>query len=262
MTTTPVANFLTTTELVEQMFLETDQQTLLTCAQRVCQRWRDIIDASPALQVHLFRKPAQALEGVEPVLNPLLVARFPLFFTRVQKTGGDSDVFYSQVQFQRLPLATNPEPYLREGASWRAMHVRQPPLAGLGVAMPMVRCSRRHFQDVKMGMLYEHVRRVMEGPHQEWRMVWGRIDEFDPAMDLWGGYYEGIRRQLANEVDAVLILQAREAHGDQAIAAQQEREREEDEEGTSSNHADSNNPRSPDRGAVPSPQEAGTETPV
>ncbi|KAK8121668.1 hypothetical protein PG984_010338 [Apiospora sp. TS-2023a] len=250
---TPMARFVGTTELLEQMFLESDQQTLLTALQRVCCRWRDIIKTSPALQVHLFRKPAPAppaREGlvVEPILNPLLVTKFPYFFTRVQQQTDDVDpnhpspddngrthnndptVFYSQEQFYRLPLAADPEPYLRPDASWRTMHVRQPPLEGLGVALPMVRYSQRHLQDVTMGLLYDYVlgallssappppqrpqgRGRRDEVRQEWRMVWGRVDGLDPRMELWGDYYEGIRRQLETEVDAVLILRSRGGGG-------------------------------------------------
>ncbi|KAK8103392.1 uncharacterized protein PG998_010425 [Apiospora kogelbergensis] len=205
---TPVTNFLTTTELLEQMFLECDQQTLLTRIQRVCQRWRDIIEASPTLQAHLFRKPAPAVEGAEPVLNPLLVAKFPCFFARVQKAssddgggGGGGDVFYGAAQLRGLAIAADPEAYLRAGASWRAMHVRQPPLTGLGVARPMRRYSQRYLQD-----------------EEEWRVVWGRVDALSPALELWGDYYEGIRRQLENEVDAVLILRSRRVARTQAVA--------------------------------------------
>ncbi|KAK8064362.1 hypothetical protein PG994_007000 [Apiospora phragmitis] len=246
MATTPMVGFLGTTELLEQMFLQSDQQTLLTSIQRVCCRWRDIVRTSPALQIHLFRKPAPAREGFEPVLNPLLVTKFPFFFTRVRQTDGGGgggngdgshsgfddddddhdgdDVFYSQTQFHALPLAAHPEPYMRHNATWRTMHVRQPPLEGLGVALPMVRYSQRHLQDVDMGMLYDYVLRALVSSassrgrpqnqeageqEQEWRMVWGRIDGLDPGLELWGGYYEGIRRQLENVVDAVLILRSR-----------------------------------------------------
>ncbi|KAK8133297.1 hypothetical protein PG999_001470 [Apiospora kogelbergensis] len=237
---TPVTNFLTTTELLEQMFLECDQQTLLTRIQRVCQRWRDIIEASPTLQAHLFRKPAPAVEGAEPVLNPLLVAKFPCFFARVQKAssddgggGGGGDVFYGAAQLRGLAIAADPEAYLRAGASWRVMHVRQPPLTGLGVARPMRRYSQRYLQDVKMGMLYDHVRQAVSGGAQEeeWRVVWGRVDALSPALELWGDYYEGIRRQLENEVDAVLILRSRRVARTQAVAGSDEDGAERDGEG-------------------------------
>lgn len=258
--------FVGTTELLEQMFLESDQQTLLTSLQRVCCRWHNLISTSPALQVHLFRKPAPAREGLEPILNPLLVTKFPYFFTRVQQpqpqqttTNGDrddhpnpdsnNDLFYSQEQFHRLPLAADPEPYLRPDASWRAMHVRQPPLEGLGVALPMVRYSQRHLQDVTMGLLYDYVLgallssappppqrpgRGRREVRQEWRMVWGRVDGLDPRMELWGDYYEGIRRQLETEVDAVLILRSRGGGGGDE---EDEGEREEDEAGGGSSRS-------------------------
>lgn len=260
-----MARFVGTTELMEQVFLQSDQQTLLTSLQRVCCRWHDIVSASPALQMYLFLKPAPAREGLEPILNPLLVTKFPYFFTHVQQqTDVDTDdpdehestdastAFYSQEQFHRLPLASNPEPYLRPDASWRKMHVRQPPLEGLGVALPMVRYSQRHVQDVTMGLLYDYVLgallssgspppqrpRGRREVRQEWRMVWGRIDGLDPRMELWSDYYEGIRRQLETEVDAVLILRSRGGGGGGGAVQQQEGgnedeegEREEDEAG-------------------------------
>ncbi|KAK8075858.1 hypothetical protein PG997_010521 [Apiospora hydei] len=232
MAATPMTRFLGTTELLEQMFLQSDQQTILTSIQRVCCRWHDIVETSPALQVHLFRKPAPAHEGLEPVLNPLLVAKFPFFFTRVQQDGGPGGYFTPGPDddiggddpgtVPPPPLAANPDPYMRSGATWRVMHVRQPPLEGLGVALPMIRYSQRHLQDVKMGMLYDYVLGQVLGDssasssrEEEWRMVWGRIDGLDPAMELWGGYYEGIRRQLATEVDAVLILRSNGGGGAQ-----------------------------------------------
>ncbi|KAK7986905.1 hypothetical protein PG988_001893 [Apiospora saccharicola] len=272
MASTPMAKFVGTTELLEHMFLESDQQTLLTALQRVCCRWRDIIRTSPALQVHLFRKPAHApaREGlvVEPILNPLLVTKFPYFFTRVQqqqqqqqtddvdpdhphpspdddddngRTNNDSTVFYSQEQFYRLPLAADPEPYLRPEASWRTMH------------------------DVTMGLLYDYVLGALlssaspptqrprggrqDEVRREWRMVWGRVDGLDPRMELWGDYYEGIRRQLETEVDAVLILRSQGGGGgqqqqqgadddddDEEDEGDGEREGEEDEAGDGSNN--------------------------
>ncbi|KAK3691332.1 hypothetical protein LTR37_018693 [Vermiconidia calcicola] len=62
--TTALAAVLATTELLEAVLLELDMKTLLL-AQRVSQRFRDVIKASPTLQMKLFFRPATIKQAIK-----------------------------------------------------------------------------------------------------------------------------------------------------------------------------------------------------
>lgn len=62
------------TEILEMILLETDMRTLLTSAQRVCCKWRSLLEYSSDLQAALFFKPDKFRlpRGKPGIRNPLL----------------------------------------------------------------------------------------------------------------------------------------------------------------------------------------------
>ncbi|KNG85304.1 hypothetical protein ANOM_006450 [Aspergillus nomiae NRRL 13137] len=78
-----------TTELLEQILLHLDMQTLLVSATRVCRAWNSLITASPPLQRALFLLPEDNHDpsDTNTIVNPLLAKHFPPFFTPVYDIG-------------------------------------------------------------------------------------------------------------------------------------------------------------------------------
>ncbi|KAI0487807.1 hypothetical protein F4859DRAFT_525842 [Xylaria cf. heliscus] len=117
------------TELLILIFRQCDIRTLLTGAQRVSHLWHSTIDSTLAIQEALFFRPCIRDDGSEPVLNPLLVENFGLFFDGKAHT---------RESFHKLPIADGGkngrrDAFMRQGASWRRMLVRQPPVRIAGV---------------------------------------------------------------------------------------------------------------------------------
>ncbi|KAK8052275.1 hypothetical protein PG993_003660 [Apiospora rasikravindrae] len=96
-----------TTELLECILVHVDLATLLASVQLVHRRWHDFNRDSPALQRHLFfrgisqpttKGPAAVAAALkepsrsthDPEVNPLLKAKFPLFFYELP-AGADSE---------------------------------------------------------------------------------------------------------------------------------------------------------------------------
>ncbi|KAI0551775.1 hypothetical protein F4679DRAFT_593199 [Xylaria curta] len=128
-------------ELFVLILLQCDIRTLLTGARRVSHLWCDVIDSTPAIQKALFFRPDYSSK---PTLNPILVETFSLFF--------DGQV-HDQESFDELPIGdenamaeafslffdgivtdeSSPrDAFMRKGASWRRMLVRQPPVRTMG----------------------------------------------------------------------------------------------------------------------------------
>ncbi|KAL3445891.1 hypothetical protein BJX65DRAFT_309595 [Aspergillus insuetus] len=91
-------------ETLTCILLQVDNNTLLK-AQRVCRHWRDLIQASPALQVKLFFKPALEcpLASKTPSLNPIF-------------TSGQCSIDNPYAELMKD----------RNGSSWKRMLVFQP----------------------------------------------------------------------------------------------------------------------------------------
>ncbi|CRL20950.1 unnamed protein product [Penicillium camemberti] len=49
-------------EILEMVLVEMDMRTLLTCTQRVCRAWLNLIKASPSIQKALFFTPIKESE--------------------------------------------------------------------------------------------------------------------------------------------------------------------------------------------------------
>ncbi|PYI34996.1 hypothetical protein BP00DRAFT_463002 [Aspergillus indologenus CBS 114.80] len=99
-------------ELVEQILLQMDMQTLLIST-RVCYLWHDLISKSKAMQTSLFFQPAENTpQGERRTANPLIIQKiWPEYL-------GSSDTCHCEY-------------YERPEASWRRMLLHQPPTAKL-----------------------------------------------------------------------------------------------------------------------------------
>ncbi|MBE3049970.1 hypothetical protein IMZ48_47215 [Candidatus Bathyarchaeota archaeon] len=71
------------TELIEKIFLECDQATLLTSVCRVSKQWHSIIQTSTPIQQALFFLPIQdnPRSSAGPMSNPILAKHFSSFFS-------------------------------------------------------------------------------------------------------------------------------------------------------------------------------------
>jgi hypothetical protein len=149
-----------TAELLELILLLLDSRTLLVSAQRVCTSWRDVIGGSFRLQNVLFlREPrAHLTPSLEPSaapeqrqFHPLLQAAFGPLFREGLDASGSAYQSQAQAKQQRywmfgmdgmvamhLPIAdtssrhSKHKAFVRRGASWRNMHVCQPPIHRVG----------------------------------------------------------------------------------------------------------------------------------
>ncbi|KAJ4346748.1 uncharacterized protein N0V89_010680 [Didymosphaeria variabile] len=141
---------LTTPELLEYILAFLPPRDLLL-VQRVCKPWHDLITTSPTLQTLLyFRAPPPSsspsltpFSSSEYTLNPLLKSAFPFLFSpnKVQSAerAEDWDVEWGDLE---LPAAVdpnvkpfiyssfnrNPAAFRRKEASWRRMHISNPPV--------------------------------------------------------------------------------------------------------------------------------------
>ncbi|KAK7746097.1 hypothetical protein SLS62_009557 [Diatrype stigma] len=228
MMTSATAAFLGTPELLEALFLQCDMRSLLTSVQRVCRQWREIAASSPAVQAHLYFRPAipnrssdSSNSNSATSNNPLLAEVFPPFFEPFAIN--TSEGFWGRAEIRALPLARRPAAFMREDASWRAMHVRQPPPRALGVVMPTENYSvvyeRRPGEAVvRMGELYDHVIRALTMPGQRWRILWrgsgagvGEGAGLGPALlleshtTLLQEFNAACTKELLREVDIVLV---------------------------------------------------------
>ncbi|KAJ4386296.1 hypothetical protein N0V93_009189 [Gnomoniopsis smithogilvyi] len=108
-------------------------RSLLTSAMGVCRQWRDLIRTSPSLRRALyFESDKRAADDPHrpPVYNPLLVELFrPLFnkTANLSKRPGIDDL-----AIEALPIGRRTRAFYRRNASWRRMHVRQPPVEHVG----------------------------------------------------------------------------------------------------------------------------------
>lgn len=122
------------TEILEMILLETDMQTLLTSAQRVCRQWSTLIENSADLQCALFFRPVKYRlpRGELGIRNPLLAdCIWPFFCARHAHRygappveGGAKIPTFDPRDIERL---------FREGATWKRMLFQQPPRSCIGL---------------------------------------------------------------------------------------------------------------------------------
>lgn len=115
---------LATPELLESILLHVDMRTLLVSAQRVCRGWKDLISTSPQLQQVLFLQGDSSRNPASAIANPLLAELFPPWFGTV------SDI--ADLAIEELPVGKRTGAFYRPDASWRRMHICQPPARRLG----------------------------------------------------------------------------------------------------------------------------------
>ncbi|KAK8043165.1 hypothetical protein PG994_013648 [Apiospora phragmitis] len=160
-----------TAELLEYILIDIDLVTLLTSAQLVRRRWREVISDSPPLQRRLFFRgipqPAANTSAADgpgggQEVNPLLKEKFDIFFYEPEPDEHSlwqmrSRLFRSSIRRRYFPpdfqsqmrtinlssfsggrrcLALANEwrrdAFMRPGASWRRMLVAQPPRRLIG----------------------------------------------------------------------------------------------------------------------------------
>lgn len=127
----PVSMVFTTPELLEPILLNLDMRSLLTSAPRVCRQWRDVIRGSIWLQRALFFECEEKPSGSNEVtFNPLLVELFPILF---DFAGAPSPRGLNDLAIEALPIGRRRVAFYRRNASWRRMHMRQPPVRHVGL---------------------------------------------------------------------------------------------------------------------------------
>ncbi|KAK4446077.1 hypothetical protein QBC34DRAFT_412312 [Podospora aff. communis PSN243] len=167
---------LTSPEILESIFCDLDQQTLLTSVLRVCSQCHQIISTSTLIQQHLFFRPDDKTKTRR--LNPLLQSTFPPFFKLPPPNPKIFPSFAHQPPtLSRLPLAQkNLAAITRRGASWRRMLVQQPPIRELGVMVALTAYSADvlSFPDgLRMGTLYDLAFGYSRGKNPAcWCMAW------------------------------------------------------------------------------------------
>ncbi|KAH1497477.1 hypothetical protein LV164_001707 [Aspergillus fumigatus] len=116
---------LSTPELLENILLYLDVQSLLTSAQRVCRSWTRLIQTSLRLQQALFFQPIPPEKCREKLLNPLLAKHFWNFFPPARDPSGVRECTY--LLLSGPEASERRQKLLRCEASWRRMLVQQPP---------------------------------------------------------------------------------------------------------------------------------------
>lgn len=122
-------------ELLEPILLNLDMRSLLTSALRVCRQWRDLIQGSTLLQTALFFQCEEKQAGSDgAAFNPLLVELFPLLFDFAGTPDGTPDPRgFNDLAIEALPIGRRRVAFYRRNASWRRMHMRQPPVKLVGL---------------------------------------------------------------------------------------------------------------------------------
>lgn len=121
-------------EILKMILVQTDMQTLLTSAQRVCHQWHTLIQDSADLQAALFFKPVRYTlpHGTPGIRNPLLAKYIWPWFcsTRAQRYGAPPVEGGA-----KLPLIDhrNDKRFRRKEASWVRMLFQQPPRSCIGL---------------------------------------------------------------------------------------------------------------------------------
>jgi hypothetical protein len=115
------------TEILEQVLLQLDMRDVLRC-QAVSKHWQHLIGTSPALQQHLFLKPAPFRDSEAPRINPLLAALFPrLFDFEVPGSRYSWESSHYMRSMHWYQDETTRRKILQTDASWRHMYPVQPP---------------------------------------------------------------------------------------------------------------------------------------
>ncbi|KAI1762405.1 hypothetical protein GGR53DRAFT_422522 [Hypoxylon sp. FL1150] len=122
-----------TTELLEMIVAHLSASDLLLNVQLVSQNWNATVTHSPTIQKFLFRRASpKPLTDARYEKNLLVALTLPEFFSTSYFIGNPDSKNPSPIDiadFQRMILGN--EAWLRPDASWRDMHVAQPPITTL-----------------------------------------------------------------------------------------------------------------------------------
>lgn len=208
-------------EILEAILLELDIRSVITSAQRVNHYWHDLIKRSPSIQQALFFEPAPAVAGQQPVRNPLLAKIFPLHVHPPKDDWLADEQDYVLTKPQLAPV------FMRKGASWARMLVRQPPILKLAVMRETLgdkakigdywQHMRSYPKTMRIKELYDlvstHARRIVSTP-SSWSFCDFRdshAQEILKRIDARGLYITSYERNmlcvLANATDIVFVVQ-------------------------------------------------------
>ncbi|KAI9645148.1 hypothetical protein NHQ30_005882 [Ciborinia camelliae] len=184
-------------EILTSILLHLDITTLLL-SQRVSRSWLQLIVSAPTLQQALFFT-SDPSSHLSPVLNPLLVAKFPPWFTTLKEG------IHAYSSFENLEWISHGEAGDRawsfEKASWRHMLVVQP--ASVEMAIDASAYSRegssrkegwvRVDGGVRMGMLYDYIWNLVRRSIGEFGFDWRGVGGFlgDARAEVQGYAYDG-----------------------------------------------------------------------
>jgi hypothetical protein len=124
-----------TPELLEAILLELDMETLLVCAQRVCQLWNEVIGSSRGIQEYLYFQPRRTTPWNDLELNPLVFNKLPITMmgkahahwesmSHVRRAARPNG--YTRMVCRDRSVWTSEDKFVRLDASWRRMLVVQP----------------------------------------------------------------------------------------------------------------------------------------
>lgn len=123
------------TEILEKILLVTEMRTLLL-SQRVCRKWRDLIQGSHYLRAALFLEPVRYKlpRGVQGIRNPLLEECIWPWFHANQGRRRGWQLTIRGVEIVP-PTGPNFDKYFlgNKDASWRRMLFQQPPRSSIGL---------------------------------------------------------------------------------------------------------------------------------
>jgi len=217
-------------ELLELILSFLDPRTLLL-AQRVNQRYKDLITTSPSLQMALFFRPRD--QEKQPVLidqrqrpykyvrhNELLSWAFPTFFKIPDNDSYERNNFRSFRQFPWVKSQESTAAFRRKEASWRNMLLCDPPIARSSLKMlysGMVaeRCKEASLccddGGLRMGELYDHLQyHVVEwgargNPDVSFEVQWPVLRRKQNQKDSGRGHRMYVCDGKELEVDVVIL---------------------------------------------------------
>jgi hypothetical protein len=203
----------TVPEILEQILLRLDMRTLLTSAQRVCVRWRNMIAESLIIQQALFFKPVQNASSAFPFKtpNPLLAELFAPWFISGRTHA---------LSPQDMPMAAdgrNKAAFLRGDASWQRMLVRQPPvfslllvqgsdeMAGTGYRVSSLTLKDGKENGLRMGSLYDLTWEIDSVYFEPvWQVCWVGDDDDEETTKALRSAAE-LLGETAREAEAVVV---------------------------------------------------------
>ncbi|KAK7000300.1 putative MFS transporter [Favolaschia claudopus] len=117
---------MSTPELLELILVDVPMLDLLLCAPLVCKTWQ-ATTKTPTIQRLLFFLPDPTIPASERILNPLLEAKFPPFFTPDPYGHGGNWCRVAYRHIRSMAWSKKVKAFKYAEASWRRMLTTQPP---------------------------------------------------------------------------------------------------------------------------------------